>query len=112
MRRPFISTVAGVALVGATVILSAQTNVLTVKPDDETRKLLRDTTQDKWFKRDVLLPALFGGFLAAAAGVWVARYTHRLEVRQKQLEDARFTENVLRAIRRELEVLREIYDKN
>jgi len=111
MKRFFLVTAIGVVVICQARSGAAQTNVLNVRPDDETRQLLRNATEDKWFKKDNFLSAVLGGFIAAAAGILVARYTHRLEIRQKETEDAEFVNNVLRAIRRELEALGAVYEQ-
>jgi hypothetical protein len=83
---------------------AAETNCANLKLDDETRNLIKEIIPDKWLKKDVIL----GGILAALAGFAVQAY----EARRKRKEDVRFNENLLGALRRELEALREIYDQN
>jgi|ERR1035437_3004354 hypothetical protein len=86
-------------------------NTLSIKLDDETRKILRETTEGKWFKKDAFFSTVLGGVLAALAGFGAIWFADRLQYAQKKRENAEFRANVLSALRREVEALGEIYDK-
>jgi len=88
-----------------------QTNSFSIKPDEETRKLLRGITEDKWFKKENFASTVLGGALAIAGGLVVSLSAHLLQARQKKRQDAEFSSNVLRAIRREVEVFMETFEK-
>ena len=87
----------------------AITNALSVKPDEESLKLLREATSSHTSK-DVLL-LIVGAFLAGFVGFITSFVLHKLEVKQRNKEEQEFKENVLRAIRCELESLSMIYEK-
>ncbi len=109
MKRYLFSNCLAFALAVCAVSAQAQTNILSVKLDDETRRLLREAAKDKWPENFAF--TILGGGLAVAAGILQSWYSHRKQTHQKKQEDAEFAANVLRAIRPELEALSEIYDK-
>ena len=111
MKLRFARIYLVVLVVCTAITASAQTNVVQMKLDDETHKLLRAVAEDKWFKRDVLFSTLLGGLLAIAGGVGASCVGHWLQARHKNREGAEFEANVLRAIRRELEAIGKIYDE-
>jgi hypothetical protein len=39
----------------------AQTNAIFIKLDSETKNILRESTEDSWFKREAFMSALLGG---------------------------------------------------
>ncbi len=92
-------------------VTRAQTNTLSVKLDEETRRLLRDATTDHWFHKDSFTSTLLGGVLALAGVLAASLYAHSLQKSHERLEKAEFAANVLRAIRCELEALTDIYDQ-
>src|SRR5439155_9212014 len=97
--KKLISAIAlGIALASGITAGFAQTNTMSVRLDDETRKLLLNTTEDKWFKKDNFVSALLGGALAVAGGLVASWYSHRLQAGHKKQEDAEFRANVLSAI--------------
>ena len=106
------SLLTGAALVLAAVAMTAyaQTNTVSLKLDDETRNMLRETTQDRWFKKDAFMSVVLGGLLATVGGIGASWYSHHLESRRNRKEDEEFKSNVLRAIRWELEAAGKIYD--
>ena len=109
MRTAFLSFIAAGALVSS--VSFGQTNTSVLRLDDDTRAILRDATADTWFKKDAFTSTVLGGLLAAVGGfaaVWLA---HWLQQRHAKKEEKEFNSNVLRAIRRELEVMASIYDK-
>ena len=87
----------------------AITNVISVKPDEETLKLLSEATSNHTFKDVALL--IVGAFFAGLVGLATSYILHKLEVKQRNLDDQEFKENILRAIRSELESLGMIYEK-
>jgi hypothetical protein len=58
----------------------------------------------------IAMEIIFGGVVAAVAGLLQSWYAHHWEVKAKAQEDADFARNVLSAIRREIEALTLIYD--
>ena len=111
MRSLFLCLIAGIMFTGGIGTTFAQTNIPSLRLDDETRKLLREATEDKWFKKDALFSTLIGGLLAAVGGFGAVRMAHRLQAKHKEQEDSEFKANVLGAIRRELEAMGAIYEK-
>jgi hypothetical protein len=88
----------------------AITNVLSVKPEEETLKLLREATASHTLKEAGFL--FLGAFISGLVGLVVSLYLHCKEVQQKEKEEQEFRDNILRAIRCELNVLGSIYDQN
>jgi len=88
-----------------------KSNMVSVSLDDEIRKILRESTEEKWFKKDAFFSTVLGGILAALAGFGAIWYADRLQNAQRKKENAEFRANVLSALRREVEALGEIYDK-
>jgi hypothetical protein len=86
----------------------AQTNVLTVRLDAPEKALLEKATAETWFKKDHIVSTLLG-VLVALVVVWVE---HRIRVSQEQKAEAAFVRRVLRAIRAELDALKEVYDRS
>ena len=93
------------------LVAYTQTNTLSVRVDDETRNLLRGIKEDKWFKKENFASTVLGGALAMAAGLAASLCAQWLKARHEKRKEAEFASNVLRAIRRELEALGDIYKK-
>lgn len=111
MRRAFLCFIAAGALVTQTGVGFGQTNVSVLHLDDETRNILRDTTADTWFKKDAFTSTVLGGLLAVIGGFAAVWYAHRLQQQHAKQEEEEFKANVLRAIRRELEVMTSVYEQ-
>jgi len=111
MRQTFSKLIVAFALVSSTVAVSAQTNSITLTLDQETRPFLRSAEEDKWFKKENFASTVLGGVLAIAGGLAATLWADNLQARRKRREDAEFSENVIRAIRREIEAIQEIYNK-
>ena len=95
----------------AAVDCPGQTNSTMLRLDEDSRKFLREVTEDKWLKKDVIVSTLIGGALAIIAGVGANWYAHKLQREHKAGEEADFTANLLRAIRRELEATGDLYSQ-
>jgi hypothetical protein len=111
MKPLFVFVIVALTFVGCVVATSAQTNSISLNLDPEVRTFLKSAAEDKWFKKENFASTLLGGALAITGGLVATWWAHKLQARRKQIEDAEFSNNVLRAIRRELEALQEIYDK-
>jgi hypothetical protein len=81
---------------------------LSVKPEKDSLELLRQAVRDHTTKDVVLL--LLGAFIAGLTGYISSLRIHKLEVEQREKEEAEFKNNVLRAIRTELEAISAVYD--
>jgi hypothetical protein len=101
MKRFFAFVMVALAVAGAAMAARAQTNPVAPNPAPEV----------KWFKKENFFSTLVGGAVAIAGGLAATWWSHKLQARHQRLEDSEFSENVLRAIRRELEALGEIYAK-
>jgi len=88
--------------------VQTKTNLLTF--DDECRAYLKSALDDKWFKRSTFVSTLLGGALAIAGGFAATWLAHNLRARHERQEKSEFSKNLLRSIRCEVEVLREIYE--
>ena len=108
MKR-FLLLIGLSVLISTALKINAQTNLLSVKLDATTQNLLREATKDKWL--ETWLFTVLGGILAAGAGILQSWHSHRQATRQRNLDDKEFADNILRAIRRELESLQSIYNK-
>src|SRR5579862_2097556 len=97
-------------LTGCAFTACAQTNAVTMKLDPDTLKLLQSLNEDHWLRKDVMVSTIVGGALAIIGGFLAALYTDWLQAKQKRRDDDQFSQNVLRAIRRELEAIGEVYD--
>lgn len=84
-------------------------NALTVKLDPDTLNLLKSLNEDHWFRKDVMVSTIVGGALAIIGGFLAAMCADKLQERQKRRDDKQFSKNVLRAIRRELEAIGDVY---
>ncbi|MGA2242262.1 MAG: hypothetical protein ABSH11_09515 [Verrucomicrobiota bacterium] len=82
------------------------TNTIVVKPEQETLNILRQATENKWFKPDMIL----GGFIAALAGIIAGVVIQLLEKRRRVKDENEFEEKILRAIFYELETLGKMYE--
>jgi hypothetical protein len=82
-----------------------------VQLDDETRNLLKEANSDKWFKKDALFSTLVGAAIAILGGLIATYWAHQLQAAHKKQQDREFADNVLRAIRFELEALMQVYDQ-
>jgi hypothetical protein len=112
MKKVFALVYVAVALVIGLSMLCSRANAVPVTLDEQTVKLLRGANNNHWFITNPLVSTLLGGVLATAAGLVGAYWAHKLQVGHDQSNEARFAENVLRAIRYELEGLAELYDNN
>ena len=106
---PPIQTNTPVVTVAATAS-SGATNCVTIELAPNSRSFFQSLNEDKWFKKDVLFSTLAGGALAILGGFLAALCADWLQGRQKQRDDEQFMRNVLRAIRRELEAIGNVYD--
>jgi hypothetical protein len=91
--------------------LSTATNTMSVKLDEETRNALRPPIEEKWFKKEALMGTVIGGVIATVTGAFGSFYSHRLRAKHEKQQGEEFSSNVLRAIRRELEVLNQTYER-
>jgi hypothetical protein len=87
----------------------AVTNTLSIKPEKESLELLRQAVRDHTAKDVFLL--IFGAIIAGLIGYFSSLRIHRLEIKQREKEELAFRNNILRAIRSELESLKIIYEK-
>lgn len=101
---PAQPTNAGTASAAAST--AASSNAVTVRFDAPTEKVIREATDNAI---ETMLATIIGGLLAMLGGVLANRHAHKLEVERRNLEDAEFSKNVQSAIRRELEVLGNVY---
>lgn len=87
----------------------AFTNTLSIKPEKDSLELLRQAVHDHTEKDVVML--ILGAIIAGLIGYFSSLRIHKLEIIQREKEDLEFRNNVLRAIRSELESLSMIYER-
>ena len=85
------------------------TNTISIKPDEGTLVFLREIEHFQTFKEVALL--IIGGLFAGLIGLATSLVLHNFEVKQRRKEEREFRDNVLRAIRYELESLGMIHEK-
>lgn len=110
VKRFIIAILSFLALGGGITILHAQANQVVLKLDDETKKILTNSLQDTWFKKETFTSTVLGGLLAIAGGFAATLYAYKLESNYKRQQEADFCKNLLRAIRCEVEALHQTYD--
>jgi hypothetical protein len=85
------------------------TNTISIKPDEGTLVLLRQAERDHTFKEAALL--IVGALFAGLIGLVASLILHNLDVEHRRKEEREFRDNILRAIRCELESLGMIHEK-
>jgi hypothetical protein len=85
---------------------SATTNAVVVLLGEDARKLMERSNQDSFIKK-----TLFGSIVAALVGVAAEFFREWRERRRKKGDEARFERNTILAIRRELEAMGKLYEK-
>lgn len=111
MKRCFVLLIMVLALTWQQVALPQQTNTVTVRFDEQTQAILRAANEDHWFKKDAFFSTMLGGFLAALGGLMATRSAHGLQAKHRAESERVFVQNLLRAIRYELEGCRKLYDE-
>lgn len=76
-----------IAQVGSRSAFGAQTSVLSIRPDDETRRTIREATEDRWIKKDAALSTVVGGLLAALAGFGAGWFSHTLQAKHEKTRE-------------------------
>ena len=82
------------------------TNSVSVHFDAATEKVIKEATDNAV---ETTLATIVGGLLATLGGIFASRHAHRLQVEQQDRQEGEFSKNVQGAIRRELEVLGNVY---
>ena len=83
MRQIVFSLLVGTWLAAAMPDVSAQMNQVSLTLDQETKKMLREATEERWFKNDSFVSALLGGALALAGGLvapWHAAFNGEVDL--------------------------------
>lgn len=88
----------------------AQTNHMVVKLDDQTEKLLTNSLQDTWFKKEAFGSTILGAALAIVGGFAATWLSDKIQTCHRKKEEAEYCKNLVRAIRCEIEALHQIYD--